>query len=267
MRTERYLAIETSSPRLSLAVGDEEKTLAMLQNPLEWRHSESLFGGIERLLRRVGWKIQSLTGVAVSIGPGSFTGIRIGLAAARALGQALRIPVVGVSALETMAAGAMSRRKVKFFRPRIDALRGQVFAALYARGTNGGLRRILKEAMGTEEEWMGRVNAVTKEELHHSVIPRGSRRPGHASRGGAAPTLAPGEQSGRGIHHRPWAPDKYIWGRQPWIWTSPLHGCYPEASVLLDLARPRLANAGADSYKSVLPLYIRQAAAVERRRK
>src|SRR5262245_664005 len=100
---ERYLAIETSSPRLSLAVGNEESVLAAYQGRHDWRHAENIFRTTEKILTRVGWPIKTLTGVAVSVGPGSFTGIRIGLAAARALGQALRIPVTGTSSLEIMA--------------------------------------------------------------------------------------------------------------------------------------------------------------------
>ncbi len=56
---------------------------------------------------------------------------------------------------------------------------------------------------------------------------------------------------------------KHVGRKSPWI--SSLQGCYPDAKVLLDLARPRLVQAGPESYKSVLPLYIRKAAAQERK--
>ena len=117
--THRYLAIETSSPRLSLALGDGQRVLAAYTGRHDWRHAESLFKGIETLLKRKRWPIQTLSGVAVSVGPGSFTGIRIGLAAARALGQGLGIPVVGVSSLEILAAGA--KTKARWLVPQIDA--------------------------------------------------------------------------------------------------------------------------------------------------
>jgi tRNA threonylcarbamoyladenosine biosynthesis protein TsaB len=207
----RYLAIETSSPRLSLALGDEARVRAAFTGEHDWRHAESLFVGIEKLLRRVRWSIQSLTGVAVSIGPGSFTGIRIGLAAARALGQGLAIPVIGVSSLETMAAAAETQ--APYLVPQIDALRGQVFSALFQR-SRGGVSRMAAESMVYPDDWMKKIK----------------RRIGRQS-----------------------------------FWLSPLQGCYPEAKVLLELARPKLAAAGPQSYKTVLPLYIRQAAAMERR--
>lgn len=210
---DRYLAIETSSPRLSLAIGDGNRIVAAYAGPHDWRHAESLFEGIEKLLRQARWRIQTLTGVAVSIGPGSFTGIRIGLAAARVLGQVLKIPVAGVSSLETLSAGAKTRHR--WLAPQIDALRGQVFSALFERTAKGSLRRVLADGMAPADVWMKKIKQRVR--------------------------------------------------RQP-VWISPLKGCYPEAGVLLTLAIPKLALKGPESYKSVLPLYIRQAAALERRR-
>lgn len=150
MADTRYLAIETSSPRLSLALGDESTILKVYQGPHEWRHAESLFDGVQQLLKKARWTVQSLTGVAVSIGPGSFTGIRIGLACARAMGQSLKIPVVGVSSLEVMAAGA--RTKAVWRAPRIDALRGMIFTALYQDSAKG-IRRVIAEKMVDPKAW------------------------------------------------------------------------------------------------------------------
>ncbi len=212
MPSKKYLAIETSGPRLSLAIGDESRILSIYTGAQDWRHAESLFDGIKTLLKRAKWPIQLLSGVAVSVGPGSFTGIRIGLAVARALGQSLRIPIVGVSSLEIMAAGA--KTKAVWLAPQIDALRGQVFTALFERNGSGLPRRMEPETMVLPDEWMKRIR-------------------------------------------------KYA-NRQS-VWISPLKGCYPEAQVLLELSRPRLAKAGPKSYRSVLPLYIRKAAAEERR--
>ena len=209
---DRYLAIETSSPRLSLAIGDDQKVIASYSGARGWRHAESVVVRMQALLRRARWTVQSLTGVAVSTGPGSFTGIRIGLAVARALGQALRIPVVGVSSLEVMAAGAKST--AKWLVPQIDALGGQVFFGLFERNGNRVLRRAMKETMvrgdGLSEKLKSRM------------------------------------------------------GRQG-VWISPLQGCYPDARVLLEISRTKLAKAGPTSYRSVLPLYIRRSTAEERR--
>lgn len=152
--------METSSPRLSLAVGDGTRVLAQYRGPLEWRHAEILFDALEHAFKKARCSVQKLTGIAVSIGPGSFTGIRIGLAAARALGQALRIPVVGVNSLEIMAAGAETT--AEFRCPRIDALRGQMYSALYRVGKDGALIRVLREAIVEEESWSARVRFRSK---------------------------------------------------------------------------------------------------------
>lgn len=206
---QRYLAIETSSPRLSLAVGDDTRCLREYQGPLAWRHAESLFEGLQSLLAKVHWPVKSLTGVAVSIGPGSFTGIRIGLATARTLGQALRIPVVGVSSLETLAQGAA--RPGKFLCPMLDALRGDVFAALYRVGPKGDLKTL----------W--RPHRLPRKDLEDKL------------RAHPQPVLRICE-------------DKH-----------------PNAQNLLLLARKHLHRSGPLSYRQVVPLYLRAAAAQERR--
>jgi tRNA threonylcarbamoyladenosine biosynthesis protein TsaB len=87
----------------------------------------------------VGW--DRLDSLAVGVGPGTFTGLRIGIATARALAQALRIPVHPVSSLEALAAGMAAGSPLasgSLVLPLIDARRGQVFAALYSVGDAGG---------------------------------------------------------------------------------------------------------------------------------
>jgi len=230
--SRRYLAIETSSPRLSLAAGDESRILARYQGPLAWRHADTLFEGLQKLLGRLRWKPESLTGVAVSTGPGSFTGIRIGLSAARALGQSLRIPVVGVPSLQALALGVGPG--ARWISPMIDALQGKVFTGLYARKATGELRVVHSETHVPMEAWVARLKAKKLEALWLT--------------GDAVKVYAPAlvKLPGRKI-----AP--------PAAW-------YPGAAALLELARPRLRKAGNESYKDVFPLYLRQAAAVERRK-
>jgi tRNA threonylcarbamoyladenosine biosynthesis protein TsaB len=105
------------------------------------RHSQELLPELERLLVEagVGWDL--LDSLAVGVGPGTFTGLRIGIATARALAQALRIPVHPVSSLEALAAGMAAGSPLasgSLVLPLIDARRGQVFAALYGVGDAGG---------------------------------------------------------------------------------------------------------------------------------
>jgi tRNA threonylcarbamoyladenosine biosynthesis protein TsaB len=92
------------------------------------QHSQELLPELERLMGASGTTWEDVDSVAVGIGPGTFTGLRIGVATARALGQALKIDLKPVSSLEVLAAGVASYPVLSL----IDARRGQVFTALYA---------------------------------------------------------------------------------------------------------------------------------------
>jgi tRNA threonylcarbamoyladenosine biosynthesis protein TsaB len=101
------------------------------------RHSQELLPELERLLGEAGVAWDQLDSLAVGVGPGTFTGLRIGISTARALAQALGIPVRPVSSLEALAAGIVAGAPLptgSLALPLIDARRGQVFAALYRVG-------------------------------------------------------------------------------------------------------------------------------------
>ena len=234
MKATRILAIETSSARLSLAVGTEAGVLKDYQGPLAWRHAESLFQGMEKILKQVGWPVQKLTGVLVSTGPGSFTGIRIGLAAARALGQSLKIPVQGISSLETLAHGALEAGKVVC--PVINALRGDVFTALYQSGLDHRVKTLWKE------------RRLSMEDLTRELKPFKQH-----------PLLFAGDAA---VIYKERLRD----AGGP-LWQVASHqDLYPRAGVLLEIGRPRLRKLTAHSYQRVLPLYLRSAAAQERQK-
>lgn len=97
------LAIDTATQVSSVAVADEGKLSAELTMQARLTHSETLMPHIEQVLRMAAVKKEDLEGIAVSIGPGSFTGLRIGLAAAKAMAYSLNLPVVGVSTLKALA--------------------------------------------------------------------------------------------------------------------------------------------------------------------
>ena len=97
------LSLDTSTQVSSVAVLKEGRLAAEITMQAKLTHSETLLPHIEQALRMAGVKKEDLTGIAVSIGPGSFTGLRIGLAAAKAMSYALRIPIVGVPSLEALA--------------------------------------------------------------------------------------------------------------------------------------------------------------------
>jgi tRNA threonylcarbamoyladenosine biosynthesis protein TsaB len=117
-----------------VALGDHEKILAEYQLNVKNTHSQRLMPLIVSLFRDSGADKSRLEGVALSIGPGSFTGIRIGMATAKGLCQGLNIPAVGVMTLDALAEACT------FFSglicPILDARKNQVYTALY-RGAAG----------------------------------------------------------------------------------------------------------------------------------
>jgi tRNA threonylcarbamoyladenosine biosynthesis protein TsaB len=110
------LAFDTATAVATVALADEGETVGE-----ETSTAAAILDGADRLLRNAGAEPSDLARIAVGTGPGSFTGVRIGLAAARGLAFALSIPVAGVSTLEALAAGAPGAL------PVIDAKRREVF--------------------------------------------------------------------------------------------------------------------------------------------
>lgn len=130
-----FLALDTTTTVCGVALGDEQNVLAEAFLNVRKTHSERLMPLIVSLLEDAGLQKESLEGVAVSMGPGSFTGLRIGVATARGLAQGLEIPVVGVRTLDALAEAC------PFFHglicPVLDARKDQVYTALYRGGEEG----------------------------------------------------------------------------------------------------------------------------------
>lgn len=124
------LAIDTATMVSSVAVADEKKLLAELTVQTRLTHSETLLPHIQQVLKMAGVAKNQLTAVAVSLGPGSFTGLRIGLGAAKAIAYGLNIPIIGVPTTEALA----WHYPVPDIRviPFIDAQKGNVYSAVYA---------------------------------------------------------------------------------------------------------------------------------------
>ena len=99
----RILGIDTSSSSLSIAVMDDDLLKGEFTLNHKLTHSEQLMPLLDSLLSHLDMKMSDINLIGVSVGPGSFTGIRIGVATANAMGMALDIPVVGISSLEAMA--------------------------------------------------------------------------------------------------------------------------------------------------------------------
>jgi tRNA threonylcarbamoyladenosine biosynthesis protein TsaB len=114
----------------------------VIEHPLtrDSRTARSLAPAIERLLAEVGWKAGQLDLLAVTTGPGSFTGLRIGVTTAKTLAYAAGARLVGVDTLEALAQAAASRVDAgEVIAPIIDAHRGQLFTARYRKQADGTL--------------------------------------------------------------------------------------------------------------------------------
>lgn len=141
----RILSIDTTSPAGSVAVSLGEDLLAQEQQGVYGTHAERLLTSIEHLLTIAGWKPRDVEGVAVAIGPGSFTGLRIGIASAKAFAVALSIPIVGVSSLAALALNGRGFHGT--VASLIDARRGELYLAAHRVELNGTLHAVISECV------------------------------------------------------------------------------------------------------------------------
>lgn len=128
----RILAIDTATAACTVAVTDGEAVRAELTLQVPRAHSTRLMPLIAQAVAESGLSKADLDGIAVGVGPGSFTGLRIGLATAKGLAFALGKPCLPVSTLKALAFGTGAQMGLVV--PMLDAKRGQVFAAIYAAG-------------------------------------------------------------------------------------------------------------------------------------
>lgn len=128
----RILALETATSSCSVAVTHGDNVLAELTLQVPRAHSTRLMPLVVQAIEDSGIAKADVDAIAVGIGPGSFTGLRIGLATAKGLGYALNKPCVGVSTLKAMAYGTGAQ--IGLVVPMLDAKRGDVYAAVYVAG-------------------------------------------------------------------------------------------------------------------------------------
>lgn len=125
----RILAVDTATKSCSVAIIDEESLLAELTTVRDQTHSKHLLEMITSVSQAAGLNISDLFGLAVSIGPGSFTGLRIGISTIKGLAVALNKPVAGISSLEALA--SQSTPCPYLLCPILDARKGEVYFGRY----------------------------------------------------------------------------------------------------------------------------------------
>jgi tRNA threonylcarbamoyladenosine biosynthesis protein TsaB len=127
------LAFDTATPHVTVALHDGSGVVATFESSESMRHGEMLAPGIQAVLTDAGVPVTALTGIAVGVGPGPFTGLRVGLVTARTLALARDLPVHGVCSLDTLAAEAMDAG-LSEFAVATDARRKEIYLASYAGG-------------------------------------------------------------------------------------------------------------------------------------
>lgn len=126
------LAFDTSSPTVAVALHDGERVVAERTSALAMRHGEQLTPLVDEVLRAADTEPRGLTALAVGVGPGPFTGLRVGLVSARTMAHVLQIPVYGVCSLDALAVEAIDRGTVREgFAVASDARRREVYIATY----------------------------------------------------------------------------------------------------------------------------------------
>lgn len=125
----KILAIDTSAMVASAAVLDENITIAEFSTNYKKTHSQTIMPMIESILKMIELSPKELDYIAVSSGPGSFTGLRIGAATAKGMAHGVNIPIVEVPTLDVLAYNIFETDKI--ICPIMDARRNQVYSALY----------------------------------------------------------------------------------------------------------------------------------------
>ncbi len=165
------LNIETATEICSVCLAENEKPLKVLDEEKANSHSSLLTVLIRRLFTECGIKLSDIDAVSVSSGPGSFTGLRIGVAAAKGICYALDKPLIAVPTFLAMTTGALDKTKDKdaLYCPLISSVKSEVFTALYDSELNeiyppksrDGSLKYLKQHLNKSKSYLFG-NGVTK---------------------------------------------------------------------------------------------------------
>ncbi len=227
--TPAMVAIETATETVAVAVRTPDGVQAELALTGRRRHVETLTPALEHLMTQVDLVPADLGVVAVDVGPGLFTGLRVGVAAAKGLAQALGIGVVGATSLDIITAGAAGAGLRGLVLACVDARRGEVFATVHEVGV-AGMDPVARLGPGlfAPADLVAALDRFAGEPLH--AVGDGAQR--------YAPVL-------QGV---------------PGLATVTPGLSFPPPAALLNLARARL-DAGAPPVGpgAVVPLYMREA--------
>jgi tRNA threonylcarbamoyladenosine biosynthesis protein TsaB len=143
------LGFDTATPQVGVAISNDGALVGELRLGHDRRHAEHLAPGIEYLCRRLDLELSQVSGIAVGLGPGLFTGLRVGVTTAKVMAQALRVPIVGIPSLDLVAYPLRHTNRV--IVAALDARRGEVFHARY-QPVPGGVQRVSEYELGTPRD-------------------------------------------------------------------------------------------------------------------
>jgi tRNA threonylcarbamoyladenosine biosynthesis protein TsaB len=216
------VGIETSTPRTSVAIGSERETIASLSLTGKTRQ-EFVTPALEQLCAWTGIELSHVGGIAVGIGPGLFTGLRVGVETAKTLAQVLAVPIVGITSLDALAFSV--RYTHKLIVAVIDGRRGEVFFAVY-RALPGGVVRGSDYSVATPDHLCAELETLPGEML---AVGDGAILYRHLL-----------EELGSRVE------------------LASTIRAHPEAAALVELAVPRLLREEHDRLHEVKPLYLRK---------
>lgn len=146
----KILSIDTSTVYGSVALSEGCRLIAQEQQGVSGTHSERLLASIDHLLQLSGWKINDINAICVAIGPGSFTGLRIGLGTAKGIALSLDCPIVGISSLKSLFLNVTDFDGT--IVTLIDARRGELYASAYKNK-----KIVLKECVLPPNDLIGKL--------------------------------------------------------------------------------------------------------------
>ena len=151
----KILSIETSTRVGSVAIIEDKHLIAEYILNVVSTHSERLLPSIDQILKDSQLTVRDIEGFAVSLGPGSFTGLRIGISTVKGLALAAEKGVVGVPTLDVLAHNLMFTRLLVC--PLLDARKGEVYTALYQGDGSGRLEKLTPDLAIKPEELLTRI--------------------------------------------------------------------------------------------------------------
>jgi tRNA threonylcarbamoyladenosine biosynthesis protein TsaB len=216
------LGIDTSTPQTSVAIGNDREILASVSIAGKARQ-ELVTPALQQMIDWSGLDLGRIGGIAVGIGPGLFTGLRVGVETAKTLAQVLNVPIVGITSLDALAFAV--RHTSRRIACVIDARRGEVFAAAY-RAVPGGVVRETDHLVLKPDHLVAELQAVPGEVLcvgNGAILYRREIEDLGSRVEFASPAVA-----------------------------------HPDAAALVELAIPRFTREEHDRLFDVVPLYLRK---------